>query len=126
MSNIKALQPRDRILYDAESVADLYRSVGPLVAERMINRSFQSLSELLQSAKNHLDTRDFGQLERSLAEVCSMADNLGLTSLSFVAQHTRDNLHEGPRQPFDALWARLLRVADQSLTLQRQHYDQQS
>ena len=130
MSNIKALQPRDRILYDAESVASIYRSVGPMVAERMINRAFQSLSEVMQIAKDHLESGNFLQLDRSLAEICSMADNLGLSSLSFVAQHARDNLQEGPRKAplaaFEALWARLQRVADQSLTLQRQYYDLQS
>ena len=123
MSNIKALQPRDRILYDAESVAGIYRNMGPLVAERMINRAFQSLSEVLQSAKDHVGAGRYLQLERNLTEICAKADNLGLTSLSFVAEHARDNLRGGPQPSFDALWARLLRVADQSLTLQRLHCD---
>ena len=126
MSNIRALKPRDRILFDAESIASIYRNVGPMVAERMINRAFMTLSDVLMIAKSFSEGGRFTELDAKLAEICILADNLGLTTLSFVAQHARDNLKDGTLLSFDAVWARLLRVADQSMTLQSAHCDQLS
>lgn len=125
MCIIKALQPRERVLFDAETIACIYRNVGPLVAERMINRAFATLGDVLLQAKAAVGDNNIAMLDQKLAEICLMSDNLGLTTLSFVSQNAQDSLKAGSCA-FEALWARLLRVADQSLDLKISNCDQLS
>lgn len=121
MSNVRLIEPRDRVLYDAEAIASLYRNLGHHIAERMVSRAFAALSDSLAFAEVLVKGHDFPSLQAKLVEIRMSADNLGLTTLAFVAEHARENLqrdpHHGQTAAFSALWARLKRVAEASMNI---------
>jgi hypothetical protein len=61
-------------------------------------------------------TRDLDALARRLRKLQSMAENLGLISLARVSQDLRICLSRSDATAFSAVWARLIRIAERSLS----------
>jgi hypothetical protein len=63
-------------------------------------------------------------LARQLRRLQSMSENLGLTSLGSVAADLRVCLDQGNSTAFAAVWARLIRIAERSLSTDKGLLDQ--
>jgi hypothetical protein len=59
---------------------------------------------------------ELGDLMRQLRRLQRMAENLGLVSLGLVAADVRNCLDSSDVTAFAAVWARLLRIAERSLS----------
>ena len=86
-TNVLVLRPIERVLQDAEPIATMYRNLGTSSAEQVV-------------------TRALGEL----------AENRGLVSLGLVAADVRNCLDSSDVTAFAAVWARLLRIAERSLS----------
>jgi hypothetical protein len=116
MSNIVVFRPRERIRQDGEAIAALYRNLGTATAEQLVTRALGELALTMSGLDAQVRARDLADLTRQLRRLQRMAENLGMISLSAVAGDAGACLQSGDSTAFSAVWARLIRIAERSLS----------
>lgn len=116
---VVALCPNDRVRHDAEPIASMYRNLGTASADQVVTRALTELAVTMAGITAELRRHELEDLARKLRRVQAMAINLGMTSFAQVAQDTRICLERSDATAFSAVWARLIRVAERSLSAER-------
>lgn len=106
---------QDRVEHDLGPVAVLYRDMGPQAAEQVVARALGELALTLAALGQQVKAQEYEGLARQLRRLIKLSEQLGLVSFAKVAQDARQVLERGDGTSFAAVWARLLRVAEQSL-----------
>lgn len=120
---VVALRPKERVRQNAEPVASIYRNLGPGSAEQVVTRALGELALAMAGLAQQVQRHELAGLERQLRRLQHLSDHLGLISLGLVAGDVRVCLASGDSTAFSAVWARLLRVAERSLALQKDLVD---
>ena len=123
-NNVVALRPNDRVRQDAEPVATIYRNLGTASAEQVVTRALAELALTMSGLAAHVKAHELSDLARQLRRLQRMSGNLGLTSLGLVAADVRACLDQGDTTAFSAVWARLMRIAERSLVVDKGLLDQ--
>lgn len=123
MENITALPLRERVRQDGEAIAAIYRNLGPSAAEQMVTRALGELALAMAGIAAQVRATEIADLPRQLKKLQRMAENLGMTSLAAVAQDAGACINRCDSTGFTAVWARLLRVAEGSLAIDRDFAD---
>ncbi len=123
MENVTALLLRERVRQDGEAIAAIYRNLGTSAAEQMVTRALGELALAMAGIAAQVKSQDLADLSRQLKKLQRMAENLGMISLSTVAQDARTCLDRCDSTAFTAVWARLLRVAERSLATDKDFAD---
>lgn len=123
-TNVVALRPKERVRQDAEPIATMYRNLGTSSAEQVVTRALGELALTMSGLAVQVRAHDLGDLIRQLRRLQRMAENLGLVSLGLVAADVRSCLDNGDVTAFAAVWARLLRIAERSLSTDKKLLDQ--
>jgi len=123
-NNVVALRPNDRVRQDAEPVATIYRNLGTASAEQVVTRALAELALTMSGLAAHVKAHDLSDLARQLRRLQRMSENLGLTSLGLVAADVRVCVDQGDATAFSAVWARLMRIAERSLVVDKGLLDQ--
>lgn len=108
--------PREVVRQDVDAIAGIYRNLGASVAEQLVTRAFGELALSMAGIAEKVRRQDFGDLDRHLARLRRLAEDIGLVSLASVAGDTGTCLARGDSTAFAAVWARLVRVAGVSLS----------
>jgi hypothetical protein len=116
LGNVVALRPNDRVRQDVEPIASLYRNLGTASAEQVVTRALGELALAMSGMAAQVRLHDLRDLSRQLRRLQRMSENLGMASLATVAGDVRDCLEQADATTFAAVWARLLRVAECSLS----------
>ncbi len=116
MGEIATLRPREVVRQDVEAIAVIYRNLGAPVAEQMVTRSLGELALTMAGLAEKVRAQDLRDLARQLARLRRLAGDLGLLSLSSVAGDAKACLERADGTAFSAVWARLVRVAERSLS----------
>lgn len=124
MNNVVALRPKERVRQDAEPIATMYRNLGTASAEQVVARALGELALTMSGLASQVREHEMGDLIRQLRRLQRMAENLGLISLGLVAADLRGCLDGKDVTAFAAVWARLLRIAERSLTTNTAELDQ--
>lgn len=124
MENVVSLRPKERVRQDAEPIATIYRNLGTASAEQVVTRALGELALTMSSLASQVKAREMGDLLRQLRRLQRMSENLGLVSLSVVAGDLRSCMDKSDSTAFAAVWARLLRIAERSLTPESHMLDQ--
>ncbi|MDZ4394848.1 hypothetical protein [Cypionkella sp.] len=124
MENVVALQPKERVRQDAEPIATMYRNLGTSSAEQVVTRALGELALTMAGLASQVRAHEMGDLIRQLRRLQRMAENLGMVSLSIVAGDLRICMDLGDTTAFAAVWARLLRIAERSLSSDKAQLDQ--
>jgi hypothetical protein len=119
MENVVAFRPRDRIRQDGEAIAALYRNLGTATAEQLVTRALGELALTMSGLAAQVRLHDLADMARQLRRLQRMAENLGMISLGLVADDARSCLEDGDSTAFGAVWARLMRIAERSLSADR-------
>lgn len=114
-ASICVLPVQDRVEHDLGPVAVLYRDMGPQAAEQVVARALGELALTLAALSQQVKAQEYEGLARQLRRLIKLSEQLGLVSFARVAQDARQVLERGDGTSFAAVWARLLRVAEQSL-----------
>ena len=122
--NVTALRPKERVRLDAEPIASIYRNLGPGGAEQVVSRALGELALTLASLVEQVRRRELGDLGRGLRRLQRMADHLGMISLGLIAAEARICMDRSDATAFAAVWARLIRVAEASLSWDKELLDQ--
>ena len=111
-----AMRPFEHVRQDAEPISAIYRNLGAPAAEQVVNRALGELAMTVSAVARQVRRRDLSDLARRLRRLQGMAESLGMVSLGLVARDLRYCLDQSDVTGFSAVWARLLRVAEQSLS----------
>lgn len=118
-----AMRPCEHVCQDAEPIAAIYRNLGTPAAERVVNRALGELAMTVSALARQVRRRDLSDLARQLRRLQGMAESLGMVSLGLVASDLRNCLDQSDVTGFSAVWARLLRVAELSLSPDKELLD---
>lgn len=116
MAEVTALKPREVVRQDVEAITEIYRNLGAPVAEQMVTRALGELALTMASLAEKVREQDLRDLARQLGRLRRMAADIGLVSLATVAGDARACLERADGTAFSAVWSRLLRVAERSLS----------
>lgn len=116
MGKVTTLAPREVVRQDVEAIAVIYRNLGAPTAEQMVTRALGELALTMAGIAEKVRAQDLRDLAHQLGRLKRLADDLGLVSLGLVAGDTRVCLERADGTAFAAVWARLLRVAERSLS----------
>ena len=122
--NVTALRPKECVRLDAEPIASIYRNLGTNGAEQIVARALGELALTLAGLVEQVRRRELGDLGRGLRRLQRMADHLGMISLGLIAAEARICMDRSDATAFAAVWARLIRVAEASLSTDRDLLDQ--
>ena len=124
MAEVMDLRVRERVRQDGEAIAVIYRNLGTAAAEQMVARALGELALAMAGLADRVQAHDLADLDRQLRRLQGMAAPLGMVSLGEVAGDVRACLSRADVTAFAAVWARLLRVAERSLTTDLDLLDQ--
>jgi hypothetical protein len=122
--NVTVLRPRERVRLDAGPIAAIYREMGAPGAEQLVARALSELALTMAGLAGQVRGRDLADLPRELRRLQRLADQMGMQSLSWMSVEARRCLDSGDATAFAAVWARLIRVAEQSLATDAGMLDQ--
>lgn len=114
--NVTVLRPKERVRLDAEPIATIYRDLGTNAAEQVVTRALGELALTMAGLAQQVKARDLADLQRQLRRLQRMSEHLGMVSLGQVATEVRNCLDKGDSTAFAAVWARLIRIAERSLS----------
>lgn len=113
---VRRLTPREVVRQDVEAIAEIYRNLGAPVAEQLVTRALGELALTMAGIAEKVRKHELRDLVRHLTRLQRLADDIGLVSLGVVAGDAGSCLARGDPTGFSAVWARLVRVAEASLT----------
>lgn len=102
----------------------MYRDMGTAQAEQVVTRALGELALTMAGLAQQVRGHDMTNLSRQLRRLQRMSEHMGMISLGLVAADARDCLEQGDSTAFSAVWARLLRVAERSLLVDKDVLDQ--
>ncbi len=126
LGNITVLRPNERVCLNAGPIAAIHRDLGPVAAEQVVNRAMGELALTMAGLAGQVRARDLTDLHRQLRSLQRMAEHMGMTSLGQVSAMVRSCIDSGDATAFSAVWARLIRVAEQSLAREADRQGRQS
>jgi hypothetical protein len=121
---VTLLRPIERVQQDAEPIATIYRSLGTASAEQVVTRALGELAMTMAGLSNQVRNQDLQNVSRQLRRLQRMAENLGMVSLALVSSDVRICLDQGDSTAFASVWARLIRIAERSLSPDKDLLDQ--
>lgn len=116
MGKVTTLTPREVVCQDVEAIAVIYRNLGAPTAEKMVTRALGELALTMARLAETVRSQDLRDVSDHLVRLSRLADDLGLISLAVVARDSRLCLERADSTGFAAVWARLVRVAERSLS----------
>lgn len=116
MGKVTALTPREVVRQDVEAIAAVYRNLGAPTAEKMVTRALGELALTMARLADTVRAQDLRDVADQLARLRQLAADLGLVTLAGVARDARACLERADSTAFSAVWARLVRVAERSLS----------
>lgn len=117
--NVTVLRPKDQLRQNIEPVAAMYRDLGTAQAEQVVTRALGELALAMSGLAAQVRAHEMQDLARQLRRLQRLSEQLGMLSLSQVAGDLRICLDRGDSTAFSAVWARLLRVAERSLVVDK-------
>lgn len=124
MTNIVALRLKERVRQDVEPIATIYRNLGTSSAEGVVTRALGELALSMSGLASRVRSHQMGDLAQQLRRLGRMADNLGMVSLAAVSADLSLCLEREDPTAFAAVWARMLRIAERSLSVEPEVLDQ--
>jgi hypothetical protein len=116
MGKVTTLTQREVVRQDVEAIAAIYRNLGAPTAEKVVARALGELALTMARLAETVRAADLRDLSDHLVRLGRLSDDLGLTSLAEVARDARTCLAQADSTAFSAVWSRLVRVAERSLS----------
>lgn len=120
---ILSLRPKECPQQDIDHIASIYRNLSASAARDVVARALGELAEMMAAMADQIAAHDMDDLAQRLKRLQRMARNLGLLTLSAVATDLGKCLQAGDVTAFAAVWARLLRLLDCTLSYDRDMQD---
>lgn len=115
-ADVTALCPKDRVCQDPAPIAQIYCEMDGTSAEKVVNRALGELALTISCLSDRVAAKELDEAPKQLRRVQRMAEHLGMTTLCQIASDARTCLDHGEATAFSAVWARLIRVAENQLS----------
>ena len=115
MAQILELHREERVTIDTQRLAGLARRMGARAAEAYVIEKVEEISDRLADIdwlhRQGLST----EIRAGAQRISRLSGEIGLTSLSRVAQDLAGAAAQGDIPAYRAVWERLVRIGDRSL-----------
>lgn len=118
MGKVQSLNPHEVVRQDVGTIAEIYRNLGAPVAEQLVTRALGELALALVGLRDRVQANDLHDLGWQLDRLRRLAKDIGLSSLATVSSDAATCLERGDATAFAAVWARMMRVAGSSLSVE--------
>ncbi|WP_444463012.1 hypothetical protein [Rhodobacter capsulatus] len=125
MSAIENLRMDEPVRLDPDRLVVLYAELGQFAAERLIAAAMEDLAVHLVAVQLAAREQRAELLDRGAAEIARLARQVGMDPVSRVAQDLRACVARDDRVGQAAVLARLVRLAERSLTAVWDYQDMQ-
>jgi hypothetical protein len=115
VGSVVILAPQERVASDMAPIDAIFDRLGPEPGAELISRAVTEMAGSLNALAGLVEAGDFASLPREARRLQRMAEGLGRASLARVAGDLGHCAACGDGTAFAAVWARLVRVAEQSL-----------
>lgn len=115
MGIVVELAPGEQIVLDHSRVGKLARQAGRLEAERIVMDRVEDIAARLARVEAFYRNDELGRMSPELTDVSALALEIGLISLARVCRDLALTAEYADRTSLTAVWARLVRIGDQSL-----------
>ena len=116
MGHVVALSHEEGVRLDAARLVTLVTELGERAAEGVVSRAMEEMALHLAEMERHYREGDTRVICRSARALSRLAGEVGMTTLARVAADVNTCAGRGDMVAFGATWARLLRIADRSLS----------
>jgi len=116
MGHLVALDHEEGVRLDAVRLVKLVTELGDRGAETMVSNTMEHMAMLLAEMEEQYVGGDTRELCRSARRLSRLAEAVGMTTLARVAGDVDACAGRNDMVAFAATWARLLRIAERSLT----------
>lgn len=114
-ARVVELHPRERVDEDQDAILAIFDRLGPDPGAKLVSRAVGELAISVTVMAAQVERHELATLPRSLKRMEALAAGVGMVSLAQVAADARSVLLHGDPTAFAAVWARLMRIAEQSL-----------
>jgi hypothetical protein len=116
MSNVRKLLINEVITLDPHKLTELCVQHGEAGAEDIVGNAIETLSIGLAKVERAYVEQDLKSLAQHAASLLPIADDIGMTTFSNVADDVIICARAAEIMPLAATLSRLIRIADKSLT----------
>ena len=116
MGQVVALNHEEGVRLDGARLVSLVCELGDSAAETMVTRTMEEMARQLAEMEHHYREGEVRVICTGAQRLSRLAVEVGMTSLSRVARDVHTCASRGDMVAFGATWARLLRIADRSLS----------
>jgi hypothetical protein len=116
MSNVRKLLINEVVALDPHKLTELCVLHGEAGAEAFVGQSIETLSVGLSKVERAYVEQDLNSLAQHASELLPVADEIGMTTFSNVADDVIVCARAAEIMPLAATLSRLIRIADKSLT----------
>lgn len=113
--SVVPLRLRERVDENEGAILAIFDRLGPDPGAKLVSRAVGELAIAVTVMGAQVERHELGTLPRGLKRMEALAAGVGMVSLAQVAADARAVLLRGDATAFAAVWARLMRVAEQSL-----------
>jgi len=125
VSAIEKLRMDEPVRLDPDRLVVLYAELGQFAAERLIAAAMEDLAVHLVAVQLAAKDQRVDLLDRASVEIARLSRQVGMMLLSRVALDLRDCVQNDDRIGQAAVLARLVRLAERSLTAVWDYQDMQ-
>lgn len=110
------LTQNERVRLDQDRLADLYLQLGEAGAEDVVCRAMEELAVRLAHAARMYHQGQIPELRKSVRSMAAISEQIGMQMLARVARDVTSCIDAGDANAVAATVARLMRIAERSLT----------
>lgn len=110
------LTQNERVRLDQDRLADLYLQLGEAGAEDVVCRAMEELAVRLAHAARMYHQGQIPDLRKSVRSMAAISEQIGMQTLARVARDVTACIDAGDANAVAATMARLMRIAERSLT----------
>lgn len=111
-----SLRPSERIVIDSARLDELFKSLGSVDAEMKLIETVEQISDTLAEVDGLIRRPTLDGVAERARDVSRLSLDIGLTSLARVSRDLAISAGRGDLTAFRAVWERLVRIGDRSLT----------
>lgn len=113
--SIAQILPVENVQLDQSQLETLYRQLGPVGADKVVNHALEELASLLTRLPVDYNDAQMGALSDGARALAAVAQQVGMTKLARVARDVADLAPRHDSNALSAVMARLGRIGDRSL-----------
>lgn len=113
---ILPLRPSERIIIDTARLDEIFKTLGAYDAEMKLIEAVEQISDTLAEVDGLIRQPTLDGVADRARRVSRLSLDIGLTSLARVSRDLAISAGRGDLVAFRAVWERLVRIGDRSLT----------